>query len=76
MFLPPTAELDGHDILMDHPRLVVLGAPFEVVFVMKMYRAALLSVCAVAQSRGLDPSPGTKARLDPPRSTPSSAARS
>lgn len=39
MFLPATFERDDCDVLMDHPRLLVLGAPLEVVFVMKMYRA-------------------------------------
>lgn len=39
MFLPVTFERDSCDVLMDHPRLLVLGAPLEVVFVMKMYRA-------------------------------------
>jgi hypothetical protein len=39
MFLPATFERGDCDVLMDHPRLVVLGAPLKVVFVMKMYRA-------------------------------------
>jgi len=39
MFLPATFERDDCDVLMVHPRLLVLGAPLRVVFVMKMYRA-------------------------------------
>lgn len=39
MFLPATFEVEACDVLMEHPRLLVLGAPLRVVFVMKMYRA-------------------------------------
>jgi hypothetical protein len=39
MFLPATFERDECDLLMNHPRLLVLGAPLRVIFVMKMYRA-------------------------------------
>jgi transcriptional regulator with XRE-family HTH domain len=39
MFLPATFERNDCDVLIDHPRLLVLGAPLKVVFAMKMYRA-------------------------------------
>lgn len=36
IFLPATFARDDCDVLMDHQRLLVLGAPLKVVFVMKM----------------------------------------
>lgn len=39
MFQPFTLDTDACDVLMNHPRLLVLGAPLQVVFIMKMYRA-------------------------------------
>ncbi len=38
-FLPATFNPDGCDVLLDAPRLVVLGAPLRDVFLMKLYRA-------------------------------------
>ena len=39
MFLPATFDTRDCDVLLDHPRLLVLGAAMRDVFVMKMYRA-------------------------------------
>lgn len=39
MFVPATFELDACDVLLEHPRLLVLGASLRDVFVMKLYRA-------------------------------------
>ena len=39
MFLPATFDARNCDVLLDHPRLLVLGAAIRDVFVMKMYRA-------------------------------------
>lgn len=38
-FKPQTFQLEECDILLEHPRLLVLGAPLRQVFIMKMYRA-------------------------------------
>lgn len=38
-FIPATFDEAACPILMDHPRLRVLGAPFDQVFVMKLYAA-------------------------------------
>jgi hypothetical protein len=38
-FIPVTFRLDSCDVLFEHPRLRVLGAPLRDVFIMKMYRA-------------------------------------
>ena len=38
MFIPATLDPDACDVLIDHHRLLVLGAPMREVFVMKMYR--------------------------------------
>jgi hypothetical protein len=39
IFSPATLDQDACEVLLDHPRLLVLGAPMRDVFVMKMYRA-------------------------------------
>jgi hypothetical protein len=39
MFIPATFDPDSCEVLVDHLRLLVLGAPMGDVFVMKMYRA-------------------------------------
>ena len=39
MFMPATFEASDCEILLERPRLVVLGAPLEMIFVMKLYRA-------------------------------------
>ncbi len=39
MFIPATLDPDSCGVLLDHHRLLVLGAPMREVFVMKMYRA-------------------------------------
>jgi len=38
-FIPATFDPDACEVLLDHPRLLVLGAPIRDVFVMKMYRS-------------------------------------
>jgi hypothetical protein len=38
-FIPATFDASQCDVLLEHPRLLVLGAPMRDVFVMKMYRA-------------------------------------
>jgi len=38
-FIPATFHLPSCDVLFEHPRLRVLGAPLRDVFIMKMYRA-------------------------------------
>lgn len=37
--IPVTFLLDSCDVLFEHPRLCLLGAPLRDVFIMKMYRA-------------------------------------
>ena len=39
MFIPATLDPDSCDVLLDHHRLLVLGAPMREVFAMKMYRS-------------------------------------
>jgi hypothetical protein len=39
MFIPATFDQDECEVLLDHSRLLVLGATMRDVFVMKMYRA-------------------------------------
>ncbi|MEY2430335.1 MAG: hypothetical protein QOC92_60 [Acidimicrobiaceae bacterium] len=38
-FLPATFREDGCTVLLDHPALLVLGAPLDQVFLMKLYAA-------------------------------------
>lgn len=39
MFTPATLNLDECRVLAEHPRLLVLGAPFDQIFLMKLYAA-------------------------------------
>lgn len=38
MFIPATLDPDSCDVLLEHRRMLVLGAPMREVFLMKMYR--------------------------------------
>ena len=51
-FLPATFESERCDVLLDHPRLHVLGASLRDVFLMKMYRADPNGDSAVLTAEG------------------------